>query len=234
MANIAIDLDDTLYSFTRLAREILSEQARYETDPVLQKQLQAAAYAPWSEWRTPADLMPLEVWLQIIERCHEDDVIFQQALFPGCHTVLWKLIESGHDITYISNRAVKTYGATAGWIERSDLPHANSYDSQGETLNGRVTLICTSDPKIPLLTDCQYIIDDRPKTLVEFVYDHNWTGGYRKGFGLHRTYNSSLTDVPGIYLAPSWYLLDHYLTAKGVINSAAIGAGNSLAPVRNS
>lgn len=233
MANIAIDVDDTLYDFGRLAREILSEQALYCTDVDLQRQLQAAAYSPWTEWRTPADLLPIEVWINIIKRCHEDDVIFQQALFPGCRTVLWKLIECGHSITYISNRAVPTYGATAGWIERCDLPHATGYDGEGNTLNGRVTLICTSEPKIPLLIDCQYMIDDRPRTLIEFLADRHWVPGERKAFGLHRSYNSSLTDVTGVYLAPSWYLLDHYLTAKGVIDPAATSIGYGTEPVRN-
>lgn len=227
-ATIGIDIDDTLYDFGRLAREILSEEARYEDEPNLRKRLQAAAYAPWTEWRTPADLLPMEVWWAVIERCHKDEVIFEQALFPGCFNVLWKLIESGHKIIYISNRDGQCSGATAGWIERCGLPNAGVFDALGDSLDQRVQIVCTSDSKLRYLTECQYIIDDRPKTLVEFVYDKNWAypDTPRKAFGLHRSYNSSLTDVPGIYLAPSWFLLDHYLTAKGVINPAAIGASD--------
>ena len=66
-------------------------------------------------------------------------------------------------------------------------------------------------------SDCQYIIDDRPKTLVEFVYDSNWqkeTTPARKGFGLFCEYNRALTDVPGIYLAPNWTLLEKYIEEK--------------------
>jgi hypothetical protein len=78
-------------------------------------------------------------------------------------------------------------------------------------------LICTEEDKLPLIVNCKYLIDDRPKTLVQFVYDNNWYGKMideRKGFGLFYEYNRSLTDVPGIYLAPNWALLEKYIEEK--------------------
>jgi hypothetical protein len=73
--------------------------------------------------------------------------------------------------------------------------------------------------KIPLVSDCQYIIDDRPKTLVQFIYDAQWLHGRlrqpRLGFGLAFPFNQNLTDVPGVYLAPTWGGIRYYLKQEG-------------------
>jgi hypothetical protein len=85
-------------------------------------------------------------------------------------------------------------------------------------------LICTLDDKMPHVDDCQYIIDDRPKTLCDFVYDFNWKSMNRpwprKGFGIFGDHNRSLTDVPNIYLAPNWTLLRQYMIDKGVLDGS--------------
>jgi hypothetical protein len=220
MARIAVDIDDTLYSFTQLARQVIAEVASKTDD----EKLTHAAYSPWPEWSAPTDLMGLDVWLEIIEMCHTDEMIWNQPPFKGAYEVLWALIDNGHDITYISNRREDSYGATMGWLENHDFPHPGNYDTATFTprpMDSRVQLICTTGDKKPHIADCQYIIDDRPKTLVEFVYDFDWRVEHpsepRRGFALHTQYNGALTDVPGVYLAPNWALVGRYLERKGVI-----------------
>lgn len=220
MATVAVDIDDTLYSFGDLAREMIcSEAVRTGSD-----RLMNAAYAPWSDWRTPPDIMGMEEWIRIIGLCHTPEMVTQQMPYQGAYDALWRIIEAGHSITYISNRDPDLYGATELWLNMHGFPAHTGWDSFGQDLKHRVKLICTNKDKAPLIADCQYIIDDRPKTLVNFVYDFNWKNKYgsnnlsmkRLGFGLHHEYNAGLTDIPGIYLAKSWTLLDKFLVEKGV------------------
>jgi phosphoserine phosphatase len=221
MATIAIDIDDTLYSFTELARQTLARLASESGD----KQLTRAAYAPWSEWRTPPDILTLETWLEIIGHCHDPDMILRQTPLPGAREVLWELVEEGHDLVYISDRAEELVGPTRTWLEMNDLPSSISWDSEGTDLGERAKLLCVRGDKNKHLTDCQYMIDDRPKNLVNFVYDYDWKNKHgskersRVGFGLLSEYNRSLTDVPGIKLAPSWELLRRYLIEEGLLRS---------------
>jgi hypothetical protein len=74
---IAVDVDDTLYSFNELAREKWIEIALERND----KSLQRGAYCAWGEWRSPADVIDMPLWLQVIDRCHEDAVIVCQKPF---------------------------------------------------------------------------------------------------------------------------------------------------------
>jgi hypothetical protein len=216
MSKVAIDIDDTLYSFSDLAQEMITKVAIKRGD----KALKNGVYSSWHEWRTPNDLLD-EEWQSIIDLCHQDHVIRSQMPFKNAALVLRKIFDMGHDIVYISNRAESTYNVTKEWLQNYNFPQANS-------------LICTTENKASFIRDCQYIIDDRPKTLVEFVYDHEWkqeaneivnlasdvnlelprTKLARKGFGLFCEYNRSLTDVPGIYLAPNWALLEKYIEEK--------------------
>jgi hypothetical protein len=127
--------------------------------------------------------------------------------FKNAVTTLRKIFSAGNDIIYISNRSDSAYDATYEWLQAHGFPQAKS-------------LVCTTENKRPFIEDCQYIIDDRPKTLVEFVYDydwqrHEWDGRLnRVAFGLFCEYNRALTDVPGIYLAPNWTLLEKYIEEK--------------------
>jgi hypothetical protein len=220
MATVAVDIDDTLYDFNALSREVLCAEAARTDRPDLMR----AAYAAWTEWRSPADLLPDGAWLDIIAKCHAPEVITSQQPFPGVYEVLWRILDAGHSITYISNRDPEAHGATEFWLNCHGFPTTTGWDSYGNDLDRRVRLICTTKDKMPLIKDCQYIIDDRPKTLVNFVYDYDWKNKFgsdnlsmqRKGFALHREYNAGLTDVPGLYLAKSWVLLAKFLEEKGV------------------
>lgn len=204
---IAVDVDDTLYGFGELAREKWIEYALEKGD----KSLMRGAYCEWGEWRSPSDVVSLDIWLEIIDRCHEDSVILRQTPFKGSVETLNELSDDGYELLYISNRRPDSEPATRMWLVEQGYP---------QTAN----LICTSADKAPLVRDCQYLIDDRPKTLVQFVYDYHWRHLHgehveRKGFGLFGEYNRALTDVPGIYLAPNWELLRRYLIDKGVLNA---------------
>jgi len=199
MSKVAIDIDDTLYSFSDLAQEMITKVAIKRGD----KALKNGVYSSWHEWRTPNDLLD-EEWQSIIDLCHQDHVIRSQMPFKNAALVLRKIFDMGHDIVYISNRAESTYNVTKEWLQNYNFPQANS-------------LICTTENKVSFIKDCQYIIDDRPKTLVEFVYDYEWNENRiydRVGFGLFCEYNRALTDVPGIYLAPNWALLEKYIEEK--------------------
>lgn len=203
MAKIACDIDDTMYDFCGAARQ---ELAHWEGPDALRAR--QVAYALWSDWRSPNDLCG-GFWLDVIAKVHAPESIVGQEPFPGAVDVLWDLSNAGHELTYISTRDPKAYEPTAQWLGEQGFPSGD--------------LNCTYDSKIPHIRECQYLIDDRPKTLVEFVYDFHWKHKYgsenedmkRVGFGLHGMPNLSLTDIPGVYLAPSWALLRTYLVEKG-------------------
>ena len=90
-STIAVDIDDTLYPFCDLARQVLTEEGfRRGGDQMI-----AAAYAPWPEWRSPVDLLGLKTWLDIIALCHDDELILSRTPYEGAVDVLWELVESG-------------------------------------------------------------------------------------------------------------------------------------------
>lgn len=209
MARIAIDIDDTLYPFGDLARKVFCDLAIERGD----KRAQRGAYCAWTEWRTPSDVASPDFWTEVIAICHEPSTIIQQRPFDHAVTVLRELY-ADHDLLYISNRAEATIQATSQWLLLCGFPHGD--------------LVCTTQSKLPYMSDCQYLIDDRPKTLVEFVYSPAWqfrsdpTTTVRQGFGLHMPYNAALTDVPGIKLAPNWLLLREYLREAELLAKAAV------------
>ena len=202
MSKVAVDIDDSLYDFGSLAQEMIIQLATETND----KRLRKAAYSAWNEWRTPNDFLEGE-WQKIIDMCHRDHVIRSQMPFKNAVTTLRKIFSAGNDIIYISNRSEDAYSATYEWLQTHGFPQSNS-------------LVCTTENKAPFIEDCRYIIDDRPKTLVEFVYDYDWQRSEwdgqlsRVAFGLLCEYNRALTDVPGIYLAPNWTLLEKYIEEK--------------------
>lgn len=208
MAKVALDIDDTLYSFGRAARQVLSEEAARTG----RADLERCAYAPWPEWRTPPDLIGMEDWLAIIDVAHEPENILRQQPYPGAREVLEEVAEH-HEIVYVSSRKGELENATRQWLMVNEFPAAQ--------------LLCTGHDKASHVRECQYIIDDRPSTLVRFVYDAEWHGGHRAGdgervgFGLMTEFNRALTDVPGIYLAPpeNWALMRKGLAKHGVLPS---------------
>lgn len=204
MAKIGIDIDDTLCSFTDQARSLLANWP----DAIYADRARQAAYSPWTQWRMAADLCD-GFWQDVIDKCHEPDMIMANQPYPGAVEVIQALHKRGHHLFYISNRHPSRHEPTAAWLEKNGFPMD--------------TLLCTYDAKLPWIADCQYLIDDRPKTLVEFVYDYNWKNYHgsenqskaRRGFGIMTPANQSFTDVPKVYLAPNWKLLRRYLALKG-------------------
>lgn len=196
MSLIAVDLDDTLYSFAQLARREFAQMAMEQGN----KHMQRGAYLAWVEWRSPADILGMDTWMEVIERCHTPNRIHQQTAFPDAADTVRDLVNQGHEILYISNRSPDVQLDTALWLDRQKFPIKGT------------ELVCTFEDKMDYLTDCEYLIDDRPKTLVQFAYSEP----RRTAFGIFGEHNRSLTDVPGIYLAPNWLLLRNYLKEKGV------------------
>ena len=208
MAKIAVDIDDTLYSFGRLARQVLSEEAARLGDP----KLEVCAYSPWSEWRVPPDIIGLDEWLRIIDLCHTEEQILSQQPYPDARDILCELVNEGHELVYVTSRNPERHNATDQWLYRNAFPEG--------------PLACSGHDKTEHLKECQYVIDDRVSTLVRFVYDAEWKNlgrgkDPRVGFGLMTEYNRGLTDCPGIFLAPpeNWVLLRKGLVKHGVLSS---------------
>jgi hypothetical protein len=217
LATIALDLDSTLYDFATPARQAFLDLAIKHGE---KEEYFKGGYQSWVEWRSPADVCGPEVFNEVLEIVHSPDVILAQAPYLGAQEVVTEVAEQ-HDIFYISNRSPDSVDATQEWLRKNDFPEAN--------------LIAMMQDKQPYLMECQYIIDDRAKTLVQFVEDFYWKYKYgvsatveselpRKAFGLLHPYNKNLTDVPNIYLAPTWGGLEYYLHRKGVLSGEFKGS----------
>lgn len=201
MIKIGVDVDDTLYSFASLARGVLASEAARTGD----KALERAAYAPWPEWRTPPDLIGVDEWLRIIALCHDEEMIRCQQPYPGAADLLAELAKQ-YELVYVSTRDTERYTATKEWLVANLFPTGD--------------LKCTGQDKAEALAGCHYLIDDRPKNLIDFVYDGSWEEYQpRIGFGLMTEFNRALTDIPRIYLAPpgNWNLMRYYFVKTGVL-----------------
>jgi hypothetical protein len=118
------------------------------------------------------------------------------------------LLIEGHNLLYISNRATESEDATRRWLVTNHffgghIPrvHEDQY----------VTLVVTMGDKRPFIKDCQYLIDDRLKTCVDFVHDPYWQ--VEHGF---RGEEGSLERK-----APTWAGLNEYLVTKDVLSQEA-------------
>lgn len=224
MANIAVDIDDTLYSFTDEAREVLSVMVDEPELADYKDQLSHALYAKWDQWRTPFELCGFDadgnsLWLECIARCHDDEAIIRQQPFNGAVDVCNELLDAGHNLVYISNRATETEKATQQWL-----------DERGFTREGFTKLVVTSGDKGKFIQHCQYMIDDRVKNVLEFIYDYDWASNHRfsksdldrKAFVRVADYNGGLTDVPNLYLAHTWAGLRRYMVKTGLLQRGVL------------
>lgn len=216
MAKIAVDIDSTLYDFETPAREgFLALAEKYDN-----KDLFKGAYEPWIEWRSPADACGLDMWLEVIALCHSPEVILSRTPFEGAVETCNALEDAGHTLMFISARDGSAEAATEQWLREQGF------------LKGDAEVLCAHD-KAAHMAECQYLIDDRPKTCIEFVYDAAWKarrgwdelGGDRKAFVLEYPYNQNLSDVPGLWLAPTWAGINYYLVNKaGLLDAPAYRA----------
>lgn len=271
MAMIACDIDSTLYDFESPAREAMFKLYK-ETGDIAYKE---GAYHPWTEWRSPADVLGVNRWLKAIELVHDAHVIETMRPFDGAVATCQALLAEGHELLYISNRATESEAATNLWLAYWGFIG----------INDATRVVCTSGDKARYMSECQYIIDDRLKTVVQFAYDYDWekkiraeaerirvhgpdegtsyfdghmealdraltcyyendgegrrealTGMYavnekaaddyyethrRRAFVKAYPYNQAGTDVPGLYIAPTWAGLNEYLVSKGVLSEPA-------------
>ena len=196
-SKIAVDIDDTLYSFSEAARKCMREW------PLEERHIFArAAEEPWTEWNSVNPLCDNR-FLEVIDKVHSPQSILAQKPFPHAVQVLQRLSAEGHELVYISSRADETYGPTWEWILQEGFP-TEDYE-----------FIVTFRDKVPLLGDTRYIFDDRVKTLVEFVFDRQWQESHpespRLAFAIKNDLNCGLSDVPGIHLARDWFHLEELL-----------------------
>lgn len=221
LKQIAIDVDATIYDFETIAREGYLKLAEERGD----RSITRGAYQAWRQWRDPDDICGHDVWMDVIKLCHQPEIISQQVPYRGTVETINALYEEGYELLYISNRDAGSWDATYEWLASWGFPI--SPDDEDD----HTALVCTFDDKHPYMVNCQYLIDDRPKTCVEFVYDHSWHRRYerdilqglykRKAFMMMYQYNENLTDIPGIYLSPSWAGLNRYFVEKGVLSKPA-------------
>ena len=212
MARIACDIDSTLYDFETPARDAFLRLADKYND----KSLFRGAYDPWIEWRSPADSCGLDIWLEAIALVHDSDVILSRTPFDGAVETCQALEAYGHELLFISNRAVEADEPTRQWLEEWGFLKENAQ------------VVCTDQDKKSFLAECQYLIDDRPKTSIEFVYDWDWRlsnpDDPRKAFVKEYSYNQNLSDIPNLYLAHTWSGLNFYMVRKGVLPEPAYKA----------
>lgn len=221
---IAIDIDSTLYDFATPARQAFLDLALIHGE---KEEYFKGGYQSWVEWRSPGDVCGMDAFREVLGIVHSPQVIIEQDPYPGSVQVVNELAEQ-HEIFYISNRDPDSADATEDWLSLCGFPRAK--------------LIAMMDDKVPYLSECQYIIDDRAKTLVQFVEDFNWKYTYgsletprqRKAFGLMFDYNRALTDVPNIYLAPTWGGIRFYLERNGVITSDGKAMSRKMSGVETS
>jgi hypothetical protein len=220
MANIAVDIDSTLYDFDTPAREGFLKLAEKYDDETLFR----GAYEPWTEWRSPADACGLDRWLEVIAEVHRPEVILSREPFPGAVGTCQALEAEGHELMFISARDGSAEEATERWLRDKGFLEQNA------------EVLCSHD-KAQHMAECQYLIDDRPKTAINFVTDFNWQlrfrandlvnivgNGKRKAFLLMYPYNAALTDAEDMYLAPTWAGINYYLVRKGVLSAPAYTA----------
>ncbi len=222
MSTIAVDIDSTLYDFDTIAREACLKLWQETGDDKYREGM----YFPNDHWRAPADVLGVERWLRAIALCHDDEMILKQVPFAGAVETCQALIEAGHQLIFISNRKTETEEATFCWLR--DCGFLRAWPSRKEE-DKPARLVVTEGDKKPFIKDCQYLIDDRLKTCVEFVYDYDWQYkerglNRRKAFLLQYNYNQNATDIPGLYVAPTWAGLNVYLERKGVLPKAAYKA----------
>lgn len=221
MPKVAIDLDSTLYDFMTPFRQAYLDLALEKNE---KEEYFRGVYQSWVEFRSPTDVCGLDAFNEALAIVHSPDVILSRKPYDHAVEVVQELFNEGYEILYITNRDSDTYEATRHWLEASGFPVSET------------DLICTMENKQGYLGTTQYLIDDRPKTLVEFIYDFNWKlahgsknkGMQRKAFGLLFEYNRALTDIPNVYLAPTWAGIRYYLTSKGILDGrSAVGAGSN-------
>lgn len=212
MSLIAVDVDDTLYSFTDTAREELMKRAQDRRRRSRPKRdvYERAAYASWPDWRAPVDMLGSTRWVDVINSCHADDVILSRTPFEGAADVCLTLQEAGHKLIYLTSRQDHTFDATERWLVQNGFIY---YD---EGLDAK--LACTGPDKLPYLNEVQpsVLIDDRPSTLVRFVFGP--AACARFAFAKKTDYNHNLTDVPGIYVSPTWSGIRDGLRKKGFLD----------------
>lgn len=198
VAKVAIDIDETLYSFDNAVRNAFFDLAEKYGD----RSILRMAYSNNHEWRNLVD-HDAKIAFEAIERVHSNQDRY--IPFPDCIRVVNLIYVSGHEIKYVGSRKGIHKNITEQWLDMNEFPRGD--------------IIC-ADPKLSKaahIEDCQYLIDDRPITMLDFLNDPEWIGAQRKAFALWRPYNQNLTEVANIYLAPTWRGLEHYLRRKEVI-----------------
>lgn len=190
---IAVDVDSTLYDFESPFRQAYLDLALESGN----KEYFRGAYHSWFEWRSPLDSCGEEAFQKALDKVHSVETIKSRRCFEGASETLNRI---DGEIKYVSSRDPDLVYVTSDWIKESGLP-------EGE-------VICMTDDKLPYIEDCSYLIDDRPKTLCDFVYEKE----ERKAFGLLYEYNRALTDIDDIFLAPTWAGINFYLDREGVLN----------------
>lgn len=196
MSIIYCDIDNTIFDFEREARSLLRDLALESDD----KRLLRASYTRWDEWSCLSDLVGSEITKIVVDKIHSDEFIDESVIDYTCIDVLNRIDRREHSLRFITNRDLSCQGATEEMLSNYGI----IFDC----------LICTKGEKKFFTANGQYLIDDRPKNLIDFVYGQ---GRDRFGFGLLTDWNRNLTDVDRVYLSPDWRGLGKYFEEFEII-----------------
>lgn len=204
METVAVDIDDTLVPFSDKIREEFFNLAIESGD----KKYLKGAYADFNEWRGMSDLFDMKTMLGVFSRVHEKQ--WEDKPYPNASGVLRELAKK-YEIKYVTCREerfrehVRTF-LFGSWFPKGEL----------------VILDPFVHDKKEAIQDCDILIEDRPKTIFEFLkmdegIKSNIISGERIVFGLWKSHNRNLTDIPNVYLAPTWRGIQYYMKKKGVL-----------------
>lgn len=210
MSTIGVDIDSTLYPFDEPARDACF----YLYDVTGEEPYKRAAHSSGSEWRSFTDILGPERWQSAVDLVHSYETVLSRVPFEGAVNICNALNDEGHELIFISNRSARCLGSTSRWLDEQGLLR----DNYVETIE---------QDKLSSLSSCQYLIDDRVKTVIQFVYNYQWTNVYgslnrekeRHAFVKAYPYNQNLTDVPNVWVSPSWSGIGRYLFKLGLLSS---------------
>lgn len=186
---VVVDIDSTLYCFLSAFQRSAARAGISVPDPV-----------HITEWSAVEPyFIDVKNFLACVEDAYSFEAIDTNEPYPGCVEALHKIKESGFEVAYYTDRAKHMKQSTHDWLKVWGFPSIENLHVCDDKRN---------DLK-QVKSDIATVIDDRPRTLVWSRY----VLGLEKVFTLGHSYNRNLSDIPGIFIEPSWpSLVDTFFT----------------------
>lgn len=180
---VVVDIDSTLYCFLSAFQRSAARAGISVPDPV-----------HITEWSAMEPYFSdFKNFLACVEDAYSFETIDANEPYPGCVDALHKIQDSGFEVAYYTDRAKRMEQATYDWLKAWDFPSIDNLHVCADKRNDLRQIG----------TKVATVIDDRPRTLIWSRY----VLGLEKVFTLQHSYNRNLSDVPGVFIEPSWPLL---------------------------